>query len=403
MVTRSYFAGEKVLYTIECGPDHPHIRYVERLLLPAGWQDSVRAFTQHWFGSGPNNMIDDPAGYYQAACSIYSRFFGSHPLDSGTAYMLLPDGALNLLPVEALITPATSSGAGLAGTPPAISSSAPATWPFVIRRAAIAYGYSLETVGHRREQGEGFSGFFLSASARDLPGLQAVVAEKAGIEASIDEGLWYVDSLATTAAFRVALGRSSIVHISSHAFAGTDSLDAPHLELYDAPFYVFDMAGLDCHPSLVVLSACRTGDGRVVSGEGVQSLARAFTAGGAAAVVAGWWNVNDEVTAKLMAGFYTQLAAQPANRINAADALRGSKLAWLDGAGRSPLLQLPYYWAALNYQGNPAPFDAGVPNGLRSTGKHRGGWLWWLVIAAVVGVTIIYIAGRRTEAGVKSL
>lgn len=385
-ITRSYFAGEKVLYTIECG--HKSIRYIDRLLLAAGWQNSVRAFTRHWFGSGANSMIDDPAGYYHEAAGLYARFFGKHPLDSGVTYILLPDGALNLLPVEALIAS------------PDHFSPAPSTWPFVIRQAAISYGYSLETLRQQWERagGKGFSGFFLSAGKQDLPGLEAVLAERAGIGPSIGDGHWYVDSQATTAAFRTALGSSSIVHISSHAFAGTNGLDAPHLELYDAPFYVFDRQGFDSHPSLVVLSACRTGDGRFVSGEGVQSLARAFTAGGAAAVVAGWWNVNDEATAKLMAGFYAKMAAQSqsGSTVNAALALRGCKLAWLGDPGRSPLLQLPYYWAALNYQGNPLPFDTRGSSGLASaTGRRRGGWLLGLAVIGLLITSLLLVRLRE--------
>lgn len=368
-ITRSYFAGEKALYTIECG--RQGIRYVDRLLFSTGWQDSIRAFMHHWFDSGVNNMIDDPADYYRDAHSLYVRFFGSHPFSSGKAYLLLPDGALNLLPVEALITL------------PDHFSDAPSTWPYVIRQTTIAYGYSLETLWQQREhgRGKGFSGFFLSAGRHDLPGLQAVLSEKSGIGPSVADAHWYVDSQATMAAFRTALGGASIVHISSHAFTAKDSLDAPHIEFYDGPFYVFDMQGLDCHPSLVVLSACRTGDGRFVSGEGVQSLARAFTAGGAAAVVAGWWNVNDEATAKLMANFYAQMAAQPGGAENVALALRQCKLAWLREPGRSQLFQLPYYWAALNYQGNPMPFDPGSHSGLASAHRTPGRWLWWLLVA----------------------
>jgi tetratricopeptide (TPR) repeat protein len=388
-VTRSYFAGDKMLYTIECG--RQGIRYIDRLSLPAGWQDSIRAFMRHWFTTGANNMIDDPSGYYREALGLYERFFGSHPFSSGKCYMLLPDGALNLLPVEALIAPATSSGSGASRTAmaAAIDPGAPSAWPYVIHQTTIAYGYSLQTLWQQRERGggKGFSGFFLSAGRHDLPGLRAVLAERSGIEPSIHNGHWYIDSLATTGAFRSALDRSSIVHISSHAFAGTDSLDAPHIECYDAPFYVFDMQGFDCHPSLVVLSACRTGDGRLVSGEGIQSLARAFTAGGAAAVLAGWWNVNDEATAKLMAGFYAQMAAQSGSTVNAALALRQCKLAWLHDPSHSPVLELPYYWAALNYQGNPMPFDAGDSSGLSRATRPRGNWWWWLIAAGVIGGT----------------
>jgi CHAT domain-containing protein len=154
---------------------------------------------------------------------------------------------------------------------------------------------------------------------------------------------------------------SSIIHISSHAFTGRDSLDAPHIEFFDEPFYLFELQGLNMHPALVVLSACRTGDGRYISGEGVQCLARGFSAGGASAVVAGWWNVNDAAAGRLMADFYAQLDVQygGSGRINAANALRAVKLVWLNDGSHLPLLQLPYYWAALNYQGNPMPFVNG--------------------------------------------
>lgn len=386
-VTRSYFAGERVLYTIECG--HEGIRYVDRNVAGAGWQDSVRAFMQHWFGAGANRMIDDPAGYYREASEMYQRFFGRHPFSGHTAYILLPDGALSLLPVDALVaSPADSSGS-------------PGTWPYVIRQAAISYGYSLQTLWQQRDLSGccGFSGFFLSANRRDLPGLQAVLAEKAGVEPSVGTGHWYVDSLATTAAFRRALGGSSIVHISSHAYAGSDSPDAPHIELYDAPFYLFDLQGFDRHPGLVVLSACRTGDGRFVTGEGVQSLARGFTAGGAAAVVAGWWNVNDQAAAKLMADFYAQMALQAGGGgvVNAAAALRQSKLTWINDGDHSPLLQLPYYWAALTYQGNPMPFAGGGVSGLRSRSglALHGRLLGWLVVLGVV-VVVLGVVNRRT-------
>jgi len=396
VVARSYFAGEKVLYTIECGGEG--IRYVDRRLLDAGWQDSVRAFTRHWFSKGANNMIDHPAAYYSEASGLYERFFAAHPFSPDAAYILLPDGALSLLPVEALIaSPAASSGAAdpTAVAPPGISPDAPATWPFVIRKAAISYGYSLQTLWQQRERagGGGFSGFFLSADRRDLPGLQATLAEKSGIEPAVRDGHWYVDSLATTAAFRTALASSSIVHISSHAFTGRDSLDAPHIELFDAPFYLFER--FDLLPSLVVLSACRTGDGRYVSGEGVQSLARAFTASGAAAVVAGWWNVNDEAAAKLMADLYKRMAAQsgePGGAINAAFALRQSKLAWMNDPSRPPVLQLPYYWAALNYQGNPTPFTSGASSGLTVESQFWTRTFRWLASHGVM-IGLVMIAG----------
>ncbi len=66
---------------------------------------------------------------------------------------------------------------------------------------------------------------------------------------------------------------------------------------------------LSLRSDLVVLAACQTARGRILAGEGVQSLARAFFHAGANAVVATLWDVNDLRAERLMTLFYSRLAA----------------------------------------------------------------------------------------------
>jgi CHAT domain-containing protein/tetratricopeptide (TPR) repeat protein len=105
-----------------------------------------------------------------------------------------------------------------------------------------------------------------------------------------------------------------------------------------------DIYNLKLPAELVVLSACQTGLGQEIRGEGLMGLTRGFMYAGAARVVVSLWNVNDRATSELMAKFYEKMLKEnqrPAAALRAAQVEMWKQKQW----------QSPFYWAAFTMQG----------------------------------------------------
>ncbi len=150
------------------------------------------------------------------------------------------------------------------------------------------------------------------------------------------------------------LSQYRIVHIATHGFLNSlnpelsglvfsllDEKGAPQNGFLLAPeIYNLKLPATD----LVVLSACQTGLGKEVRGEGVIGLTRGFMYAGAPRVVVSLWNVNDRATADLMKGFYQGMLTK---NLRPAAALRAAQVEML----KLKQWQAPYYWAAFGLQG----------------------------------------------------
>jgi CHAT domain-containing protein len=149
------------------------------------------------------------------------------------------------------------------------------------------------------------------------------------------------------------LSRYRYVHFATHGYLDTTraGLSAIVLSMFDEKgkpqdgfLRTHDIYNLNLPAELVVLSACETGLGKDVKGEGIDGLTRAFMYAGARRVVVSLWNVNDKATAALMQRLYAGLLKS--NKTPAA-ALRAAQMEML----RTTQWQAPYYWAAFMMQG----------------------------------------------------
>jgi len=95
---------------------------------------------------------------------------------------------------------------------------------------------------------------------------------------------------------------------------------------------------------VVVLSACQTGLGKEIKGEGLVGLTRGFMYAGAQRVVASLWQVDDLATANLMKRFYRGMLK---DGLRPAAALRAAQVEMMNQKRWSS----PYFWAAFVIQG----------------------------------------------------
>jgi CHAT domain-containing protein len=137
------------------------------------------------------------------------------------------------------------------------------------------------------------------------------------------------------------------IHFASHGFVDETqpsrsgilfSRDSHSTE--DGVLQMGEIMRLKLNADLVTLSACSTGLGKLVNGEGILGLTRVFFYAGARNVTVSLWNVNDSATATLMRAYYQNLNRGLANSA----ALRQAKLTLL--RGKEAAWRHPYFWAA---------------------------------------------------------
>ena len=125
----------------------------------------------------------------------------------------------------------------------------------------------------------------------------------------------------------------------------------------DGVLTALEVSGLDLRGTqMVVLSACQTGEGEIVNGEGVYGLRRAFTLAGAKSQLMSLWTVSDTGTKDLMVSYYQRLQ-QGQGR---GEALRQVQLAMLNGtltAESGERYDHPYYWAPFVRVGDWQPIE----------------------------------------------
>jgi CHAT domain-containing protein len=176
---------------------------------------------------------------------------------------------------------------------------------------------------------------------------------------------------ATKTDFFEQANKFNVLHLAMHSNINELQPEFSSLNFYsenDNKLFISELYNETLNANMVVLSACDTGSGFYEDGEGVISLSRAFNYAGIPSTVMSLWKVDDEATAKIMTYFYKHLKGGEAKD----EALKNAKLDYLENTD-DDLLKHPYYWSGFVITGNT---DALV--------ESENYWMYLLILLFIV-------------------
>lgn len=279
--------------------------------------------------------------------------------------VIIPDDELNYLPFEAL---QDSKG------------------NYLIEKFSIQYQYSTalwDTDNLKEEKkSSGLAAFapFASAGYTDSAGARFSALPASKEETGSLKGAIFTDSMAMKNNFISIANHYGIIHLATHASVDNEMPLRSFIAFYpasknhtgDYKLYaqeIYDM-NLDS-TQLIILSACETGTGQLVRGEGLMSLSRAFAYAGCPNIITSLWKAEDKTTAFITQRLHHYLEeGLPKDK-----ALQQAKLDLLHSSDIDPRYKTPNYWAHLVFIGN---YQA----------EHKRSNWWWIAIGIIVAAVI---------------
>jgi len=274
-------------------------------------------------------------------------------LSKKSRLVIIPDGILNYLPFEFLLTENKMIK----------PESTYSDLPFLVKKFPVSYGQSASVLksilsgqSETKHDGKKFIAFgdpvYEKASFKsdvNYPRLEysGKEVEKIGSFFEKDSSEVYLREEATEENVKKEsrLEEFNYVHFATHGYIDENEPDLSSLVLTqetdseeDGFLRASEIFNLNLNADLIVLSACQTGLGKLIRGEGMVGLTRAFMYAGTPSVLVSLWSVSDMSTAALMGEFYKNLIK---SKLSKTDALRKAQLSLIS----NPKYSHPFYWA----------------------------------------------------------
>ncbi|MFH0841466.1 MAG: CHAT domain-containing tetratricopeptide repeat protein [Bacteroidota bacterium] len=296
--------------------------------------------------------------FTRAAVSLYDELIkpAESFLSEKSKLIIIPDGILNYLPFEVLLTDINSK---------TLEDSFSAL-PLLVKKYPVSYAQSAsvlkylltEKTGNETDKsgskkiiafGDPVIKNESSISVINYPRLEYSGKEIENIASFFKKGNAEIclrdDATEENVKRESVLKKFNYVHFATHGFIDENKPDLSSLLLSvdknsteDGLLQMREIFNLKLNADLVVLSACQTGLGKLIRGEGIVGLTRAFMYAGTPSVLVSLWSVSDISTATLMGEFYKNLIK---NKLSKTEALRKAQLTLMSDNKYAH----PFYWA----------------------------------------------------------
>lgn len=297
--------------------------------------------------------------------------------------IIIPHNELHYIPFEILVNPNTSD--------------------YLVKDFAISYNYAASFLyknnsSNTTNETLAFAPFASFQPINDSTGNTFAPLPASKKEVASLSGKIFVDTAATKNNFLQNASNFPIIHLATHAQANDKNPLESFIAFYPQKnstalqyrLYEQEIYNLHLNNSLlVVLSACETGKGQLISGEGLMSLSRAFSYAGCPAVITSLWKAEDNATAYLTQKLYYYLQKGYAKD----EALRKAKMDYLDDDTIAPNFKTPNFWAHLILVGDASPVTGSTVH-------------YWYIFAGIILALVIIVGikkGRLFTGGRKGL
>ena len=353
-----YFVGQREIYVFALRRGDLQVASVART---AELDSALQRTRQHLYDYQPGQGEDAASLetlYRYLIAPVADAVADAHKL------IVVPDGPLHYLPFDLLSVDGQRTN-------------------YLLHTHTLHYGYSASLLQQAIDERRGYPTETVLAMA-PFTGGEAGNVRSQGFsplrdsQAEVESvgGSIYTEGKATKRRFLRVAGSYNVLHLATHATVNAEDPSQSFIAFYPQQrdsvanyrLYTHELYNMRLDSvKLVILSACEAGNGQLVRGEGVMSLARAFAYAGCPNIITTLWKADDRSSAQLT----TRLHQYLKQGWEKDEALRQAKLDYLNDPAVHPAQKAPYYWANFVFIGDPAPiYD-----------NYR--W-WWLAVGLLL-------------------